>query len=349
MNTTKNTPISLEDASEVFWQYGRVTLWLAFIGHTFFLLLFYYLNINLMVIFNIGSIFIFLASILILPSKRFNTVLVLTHSEVVLHAFFAIYAIGIESGFGYYILLLVVFNFVFLKLNAIIKIIRILFFFLLYFCSELFLSDHTPLFLLDASTLNILRYFNIIGFFIIVSPLVYYFVKTTREIEKELFDHATLDPLTHLHNRRSFVSIINHEFSKRSHTPTSMILCDIDFFKQVNDTYGYKIGDNVLVEITRAIATQLREGDLLSRWGGEEFLILLPATTLADATSTAERIRMAIEALHIPVAQSNSIHVTLTLGVVSRHAQENFDAMLSRAETALKKGKNSGRDIVTTG
>ena len=348
MNTTKNTPI-LEDTSEVFWKYGHVTLWLALIGHTLFLLLFYYLNINFMVIFNIGSLFIFLAAILMLPSKRFNTILVLIHTEVVLHAFAAIYSIGIGSGFGYYILLLVVFNFVVLKLNAVSRIIRILLFFLLYFCCELFLSDHTPLFTLDASTLNMLRYFNIIGFFVMVSPLIHYFIKTTQEIEKELFDYATLDPLTHLHNRRSFVSIINHEFSKRSHTPTSMILCDIDFFKQVNDTYGYKTGDNVLVEITRTIAIQLREGDLLSRWGGEEFLIFLPATTLADATSTAERIRMAIETLHIPVAQGNSIHVTLTLGVVSRHAQENFDAMLSRAETALNKGKTSGRNIVTTG
>jgi diguanylate cyclase (GGDEF)-like protein len=163
-------------------------------------------------------------------------------------------------------------------------------------------------------------------------------------LSRELEYLARTDSLSGLFNRLSMGEIINREFPryKRSKLAFSVIMCDIDHFKQVNDTAGHQAGDLVIQEISRVINNSLREQDAAARWGGEEFLVFLPSTALEGAVITAERLRSEIENLRI----NDDISVTLSFGVAMVQGDENFDTLLSRADDNLYKAKNTGRNNV---
>jgi len=113
-------------------------------------------------------------------------------------------------------------------------------------------------------------------------------------MELELQRLANTDALTGLHNRRQFYELANQELarSRRTQAPVSLMMIDIDHFKQINDTYGHAMGDVVLQSLARTMKNSLREMDVIARLGGEEFVILLPQTSLGQATELAQRLRL---------------------------------------------------------
>jgi len=177
-------------------------------------------------------------------------------------------------------------------------------------------------------------------------------IKNTLEIELveqqniKLKKHANYDALTQIRNRRCLSEFLDIEIkrSKRYQHPFSLIFMDIDHFKRINDSYGHSIGDKVLINISNITSDLLRNIDIFGRWGGEEFLIILPETTLSAATYTAERIRSTIE--QHPFENIDS--VTLSLGVIESQLNETIDSLIVRADQLLYKAKSNGRNCVVS-
>jgi diguanylate cyclase (GGDEF)-like protein len=155
---------------------------------------------------------------------------------------------------------------------------------------------------------------------------------------------ASADPLTGLANRRGGEKDIAAEISRarRQNTPLSCVLLDIDHFKEVNDTFGHQAGDYVLREISSLLRRTVRAYDILVRWGGEEFLVVLPGVEQEQALKLAERIRVAIE--NMPLAGIGG--VTTSVGVAALGADFSFEAMFAAADRRLYTAKASGRNTV---
>lgn len=169
----------------------------------------------------------------------------------------------------------------------------------------------------------------------------------------ETLQHATLDALTGLNNRRQFETRLNQEVAsaKRQNKSLCGIMVDVDFFKKVNDTYGHGIGDLVLKSVSDVIRAQLRESDIASRYGGEEFAILLPFTKIEEAFLVAQRLRQAVERNHIDIAQNEDdgcekIKVTISVGVCEFKPEYTAQQLFKNADKALYDAKSRGRNKV---
>ena len=159
---------------------------------------------------------------------------------------------------------------------------------------------------------------------------------------------ATLDPLTQISNRNKLFENIKNEIerSKRLNQSLSLIMLDIDFFKKVNDRFGHIAGDEVLKVLTKNCGKLIRNIDTFGRFGGEEFVIVLPGTELNEAVNLAERICSETAKLKVPF-QKESISFTISLGVATLHEDETtFEGMLNRSDKALYAAKNHGRNQV---
>jgi diguanylate cyclase (GGDEF)-like protein len=169
-------------------------------------------------------------------------------------------------------------------------------------------------------------------------------IKKLAEARHRIENIAITDDLTGIFNRRHILSRFTEEFEKvkRLKTNLSCILADIDLFTSVNDTHGHLAGDEVLKEISHRIRNTVRAYDIVGRYGGEEFLILLPDTSLEDAKYLAERIRIHVR--DNPIIRSR---ITISLGVTAMQAQDqSVDDIIKRADEHLYRAKKSGRDRV---
>ena len=163
----------------------------------------------------------------------------------------------------------------------------------------------------------------------------------------KVLQYATLDALTNLNNRRQFEVRLKQEIAttKRQKNPLCAMMVDIDFFKKVNDTYGHASGDAVLRTVASIIKEHLRESDIPSRYGGEEFADLLPYTHIEEAKIVGERLRKAVETTPIPIDKKN-INVTISMGLAEFSPQETGEDLFKRADSALYEAKESGRNRV---
>lgn len=169
-----------------------------------------------------------------------------------------------------------------------------------------------------------------------------------KELEKHLRKLADHDSLTGLLNRRSFVEKVDYEVSRcrRYNGNLSYMIIDIDKFKSINDTYGHLIGDEVLKGFSKKMLSVLRETDFIGRIGGEEFAVALPDTSPESANKMAERIRQQLAEYSV-CHKEETLSFTVSIGVSNFTAkEENIEEVFNRADTALYKAKNSGRNKV---
>ena len=156
---------------------------------------------------------------------------------------------------------------------------------------------------------------------------------------------AATDPLTGLANRRqALVELAGFAEPPPRVPPPVALLCDIDHFKRINDQLGHEAGDQVLVEVAEALRRATRANDLVARWGGEEFLIVLPGTPLPEAFELAERLRQRVGAVASCGAARPLGGATLSIGIAAHDAGESVNDWLRRTDQALYRAKNSGRD-----
>ncbi|MDD2698123.1 MAG: cache domain-containing protein [Arcobacteraceae bacterium] len=170
----------------------------------------------------------------------------------------------------------------------------------------------------------------------------------TLELEKIKNDFETLattDSLTNLNNRYSLMNLFEIELSraKRYSSPLSILMYDIDYFKHTNDTFGHDAGDKVLIELSQLIKHNLRDMDIIGRYGGEEFLILLPNTSLNDAKNFAERLRHDVENHNFSIVDT----ITISIGVVEYQTDETLDDIFKRVDELLYTSKENGRNKVS--
>ncbi len=159
---------------------------------------------------------------------------------------------------------------------------------------------------------------------------------------------ARTDALTGLANRRAFDETAQMEIQRaqRYGTPLTLILTDLDHFKAINDCYGHDAGDRVLQEFARILTSSMRTVDLVGRWGGEEFAILMPGTDLEEARQAAERMRKEVEQAEIQFATC-SCRFTASFGVAAFLSDmPTLDSLLGRADLALYRAKRHGRNRV---
>lgn len=173
------------------------------------------------------------------------------------------------------------------------------------------------------------------------------FMRTLKESELKLVEMAVTDSLTGLLNRRAGMMRIEEELSrqKRSGKRISCLMLDIDYFKKINDTYGHQAGDMVLAEFAVTLRHSLRKHDIICRYGGEEFMVLLPETDLEDAIATAEKI-CDYTKTHPFTHQDTEVMVTTSVGVAQLQQDESVDSLIGRADEALYRAKNGGRNCV---
>ncbi len=187
-------------------------------------------------------------------------------------------------------------------------------------------------------------WFKIIVIFLllIIAILIFQLYKI-KQLQQELILLAYHDQLTSIYNRRKTKDFLEEyiKYSKRYNTPLSLIYFDIDFFKKINDTYGHDKGDFVLKELSRIVKLNLRDSDIFGRWGGEEFLIILPNTDINGAKKVAEKIRTAVKN-----SDFDGINVTISLGITQLNMNDDVDSFINRADRALYKAKRNGRNRV---
>ncbi|WMD18739.1 biofilm regulation diguanylate cyclase SiaD [Achromobacter seleniivolatilans] len=171
-----------------------------------------------------------------------------------------------------------------------------------------------------------------------------------RDLNAALEETSSRDPLTSLLNRRALMEMIKQEVQRASRSGESFVVAmlDVDHFKAVNDQHGHETGDRALVELAGALVQSLREYDLCGRWGGEEFLVLLPNTQPDAAQHVMDRLVGAVRGLAVQ-ASDDVLRLTVSIGMAHHQLGETFSETLSRADQALYLAKQDGRDRVALG
>lgn len=162
--------------------------------------------------------------------------------------------------------------------------------------------------------------------------------------EKEIHMLATTDSLTGIANRREFTRILADEVAraKRYATPLSLTMYDLDYFKRVNDTHGHDVGDYVLQAVTAMVKENIRSVDVVARWGGEEFMVLMPQTDMQGAEIAAEKLRLSIAGHQFDKVGK----LTVSFGVTEFVPQDDLNSLLKRVDDALYRAKEKGRNRV---
>ena len=172
-----------------------------------------------------------------------------------------------------------------------------------------------------------------------------------KNINSQLEKLVKTDSLTGVNNRREILSLGEKEFQRcrRYHRYFSLLVIDMDYFKHINDTFGHTLGNKTLITVAGAIKNCLRQVDSFGRFGGEEFVAILPETNLEDAATTAQRICQVINKLNIEIDRQK-VRVTASIGVATFSPKDNnLEAVIERADHAMFAAKNQGRNRVSLG
>jgi diguanylate cyclase (GGDEF)-like protein len=169
-------------------------------------------------------------------------------------------------------------------------------------------------------------------------------ISERKRAEKEMYLLATTDSLTGIANRQEFSSLLEREVALaiRYGTPVSLVMYDIDYFKHVNDTFGHDEGDNVLQAVTGLVKTHIRATDIVARWGGEEFMLLMPQTNMEAARNVAEKLRRVIAEYTFDEIGK----LTVSFGVTEFEAEDDKGSLMKRVDAALYQAKERGRNRV---
>lgn len=320
---------------------------LAGVTHMAFGLLFYQALVAPMMWVNVGSVLAYIVAASLLRQDRVGLAMFLMIAEVAAHAILAVVAVGWESGFHYYLLIAIPvylanqvnkwpFKIAFASTIAVA-----------YLLLDWYWRKAPPYFLMSSDTLAYLHRFNLATTIALLSGLTVLYVHLITQAEERLHELATTDTLTGLMNRRSILTALEHEqaLRERKPHPCAILLVDIDHFKRINDSYGHNMGDWALQAVADVLKAGIRDMDFVARWGGEEFLIILPFADTQTALPVAERLRTGIADLRIPT-KDQEISLTATLGLTELQANEPADAAIQRADAALYKGKHDGRNQI---
>lgn len=331
--------------------------------HAVFCILFYFMGIPILSLYNLASCIFYVVCGRIVPNtKRFDILYILYCTEIAFHSIFATMLVGWDYGFMFYLVALipcgfyVAFSVAYFKrqllypvlTTVIITVAMVIVRVLTYFIEPAYTVE-LQFYKIFLHILNILICIGTIFVFSALFSVEVNSIQLQMEsAQQNLEDMARIDPLTKFLNRRSMEERLN--FAQRNaiinNIPYSLIMTDIDDFKRFNDTYGHDCGDYVLQNISKLISAQIRVKDSACRWGGEEFLILIPEDEIT-AIEIAQRIRNVIADYDF-YYEGKSLHVTLTLGVSSYYENCKVKTLIEIADKRLYKGKANGKNQVVS-
>lgn len=233
----------------------------------------------------------------------------------------------------------------FIKISHLI-ILLIIRMYLFFYC-----QNQGPSIQVSQGILDAFQIVNSVAIFWSIGLISYFFSTDTQALEGKLIEYneqlktqASIDPLTGLHNRRSTLEYLEKLLQKAA-VSISICLCDIDFFKKVNDTYGHDVGDIVLTKVAEAFRKELPQSCFASRWGGEEFLLIFPQMNGDEARIEPDTLRRKIKTI-IFDGGSETFSVSLTYGLVEYDFHSDITTLLKEADEKLYLGKESGRDRI---
>ncbi len=315
------------------------------------LVLFLGLGSPLLAWINLLSIALYGVAYSLLRRRINNPALFIIWIEVLGHAALGTLLIGWDSAFHYYLLMFIPA----IVVSGRVRLMLLLLGLLLTCYLGLHAASHAmrPIAPLGDIGLAIVHTFNVTVVFIMASFTARFYYRSVRRAERKLADLAATDSLTGLANRRSLLALGQHVVARARRTgePVGVLLVDIDHFKQINDRHGHDVGDRVITQVGALLAGVCREQDIASRWGGEEFLVLLPGATLEQTAQVAERVRLAapgaIAPNHAADASGDPDRYTLSLGVTTVNPDAPFNECVARADRALYQSKAAGRNRVS--
>ena len=296
---------------------------------------------------NLLSLSMYVAAYWLLGRRRNVPAVLLMWTEVLVHSSVSTILLGWASGTHYFLL-------VFLPAVALSRSpkqasMALTFLLFVYLGLDALSQVISPVYALDPWVATALRWLSISVVFVMFGYTGRYYVEHVLLAERRLRQAATTDHLSGLSNRRHFLQLATTEMerSARYGEVLTLILADIDHFKQVNDLHGHPAGDSVIRHISSLLMAHLRSMDLVGRWGGEEFIILLPSTGLQGAAQLCERIRERVENTPCEVADGVALTVTLSFGVHQLNLAGGLEQAIQRADAALYEAKRGGRNRVT--
>jgi diguanylate cyclase (GGDEF)-like protein len=319
------------------------TAWLGIVAHAGFIPLFALNGQPALAAFNALSVVIWVSAWLINRRGASTLAMWMLTVEVALHAVLAVTTLGWSSGFQYYLIPLIPF----MMFNDRARTPTVMLASGVVLTTFVGLRWLAPTNVALPPALEAFKYANLFIPFLMLGLLSYYFRLASTDVERTMTEIARTDPLTGLLNRRRMEERLQEEAARfsRQGTNFSVILADVDRFKQINDEHGHDAGDRVLTGVARVFEGCLRFGDAVARWGGEEFLLLLPGTELAAAEDVAERLRSTSEA-RLGEIGGLPRTLTITFGVASFAPSPSIVACLKAADEALYQGKAAGRNRV---
>lgn len=213
-------------------------------------------------------------------------------------------------------------------------------------------ESREPVVILPSAMNYTLQIINTIMIFWCISVIAYVFSKDSQALERKLIDYnnqlqdqANTDALTGLYNRRKAMQYLEQILTPSNSSFTSICICDIDFFKRVNDNYGHDVGDIVLQNLADIMTTTLDKNILAARWGGEEFLLVFSGYNGDEAYARLETLRSNIKALKFK-AKEETFSITMTFGLAEYDFNSDIDAIIKEADEKLYMGKENGRDQI---
>lgn len=319
----------------------------AFSVHVGFLLFALYLGAYPLARLNIVSLILYVACIYLLRLGHVRVATMLWAMEFCAHAMLATQTFGWNAGFHYYLIIFVPFMFVQEQTSLLFRYGFVSLILGVYI--GIYYAPEVPGLRLDlpASMPDLMQVANLVGLFVSLSYLSYlHRIKITRAQDK-LAELAHFDSLTGLVNRRYATELISQQLKqgRRSQRATSIAVIDIDHFKQINDRHGHDFGDEVLRKVSDLLVASVREQDIVARWGGEEFLLVLPATDLTGAHIIAESVRHQVN-ISAVTCDGKQIGVTASIGIAEIAPGESFRDSFVRADKSLYLAKQSGRNRV---
>lgn len=262
-----------------------------------------------------------------------------------------VYYLGWGLGVQHYLAVLLVFVFFSKYKHEAAKVIYSLFLFALRLILYFYCQYNDPAMSLTPKLTGAVQIVNSFMIFLSIGLISYLFSTTTQEMEGKLIEYnrklmkqANTDTLTGLYNRRRTMEYLE-QLLKTPDTQISICLCDIDFFKRVNDTYGHDIGDVVLKKISETFQKRLPPDTFISRWGGEEFLLIFPRLNGDETIIALETLRQKIKEIVFD-GGIETFSVTLTYGLVEYDYHSDITTLLKEADEKLYLGKESGRDRI---
>ncbi len=333
------------DARPEFWDLSMRCCQLAGSVDVAFFFIFLVLGSPILAWVNVISVAMYVCAYRAFQQRRNSLAILLIRIEVLVHAGLGTVLVGWDSGFHYFLLMFI--PALFVSMHARSAWVLAICLWIYYVALDVLMWFVEPLQPISSNALLGVHIFNLTTVFFMFSYLSLYYVITVTRAHKRLARMATTDSLTSLFNRRHMIALTEKELARHHRRPSNLtfMLMDIDLFKQINDDYGHDTGDRVLSGVSQLLQESMREQDFIGRWGGEEFLAVLPDTDMEQAAASAERIRRAVEGLVIE-NDCARISVTLSIGITQYRADEPLSTAIARADHALYAGKSAGRNRV---